>query len=85
MNESSAGAGGSIGSGSSPRKSSVAAGTGNLFLVRKGGELLMFSLAGGHEVPLDPDHALNLAAWIVAMVDPAQSRFKALLEEIESS
>ena len=34
---------------------------------------------------LRPEDALNMAAWIVALVDPKHERFNQLLESIENS
>lgn len=48
----------------------------------------LIAVAGGRVVVGNPppramkrDEALNLAAWIVALVDPTEERFHELLEE----
>jgi hypothetical protein len=52
----------------------------NLFEVRLDGQSVLISW--GSNLITRKEAALNLAAWIVALVDPGQERFGALLEEI---
>ena len=35
--------------------------------------------------PMSKDEALNLAAWLVALADPLEEKFPAILEEVMSS